>query len=103
MQGQERFPAIFALTDESIEDKTETSNTLNQFFASVGAKLSNNIEYNGTKTMSSFLNQRVISSIDFECISTPDVEKIFNNIVSKNSSGHDGVSTRSLKRLLHCH
>ena len=51
------FPAFFTLNGENIEDKTEISNTFNIFFASVGAKLSNSIEYNGTKTISSFLKQ----------------------------------------------
>ena len=64
------------------------------------AKLSNSIEYNGTKTISSFLKQRVISSFDFECISTTDVEKIVKNLASKNSSGHNGISARFLKRIL---
>ena len=88
------------MNGENIEDKTEISNTFNNFFASVGAKLSNSIEYNGTKTISSFLKQRVVSSFDFECISTTDVEKIVKNLASKNSSGHDGISARFLKRIL---
>ena len=94
------FPAFFTLNGENIEDKTEISNTFNIFFASVGANLSNSIEYNGTKTISSFLKQRVISSFDFECISTTDVEKIVQNLASKNSSGHDGISARFPKRIL---
>ena len=99
-KDKKNFPAFFTLNGENIEDKTEISNTFNNFFASVCAKLSNSIEYNGTKTISSFLKQRVISSFDFECISTTDVDKIVKNLVSKNSSGHDGISARFLKRIL---
>ena len=81
------FPAFFTLNGENIEDKTEISNTFNNCFASIGTKLSNSIDCNGTKTISSFLKQRVISSFDVECISTTDVEKIVKNLASKNSSG----------------
>ena len=100
MQDKKDFPAFFTLNGENIEDKTEISNTFNNCFASVGAKLSNSIEYNGTKTISSFLKQRFISSFNFECISTTDVEKIVKNLASKNSSDHDGISARFLKRIL---
>ena len=51
------FPAFFTLNGENIEDKTEISNTFNNFFASVGANLSNSIEYNVIKTFLPFLNK----------------------------------------------
>ena len=76
MQGQKRFPAFFTLNGKNIDDKTEISNTFNNFFAGVGTKLSHSIKYNGSKTISSFLKQRVISSFDFECVSVTDVEKV---------------------------
>ena len=94
------FPALFTLNGKNIDDKTEISNTFNIFFAGVGTKLSHSIKYNGSKTISSFLKQRVISSVDFECVSVTDVDKIVKNLASKNSSGHDGISARFLKSIL---
>ena len=46
------------------------------------------------------MKQRVISSLDFECVSVIDVEKIVKNLASKNSSGHDGISARFFKSIL---
>ena len=80
MQGQTDFPAFFTLNGENLEDKTEISNTFNNLFASVRTKLSDSIKYNGSKTISSFLKQRVISCFDFECVSVTDVEKIVTNL-----------------------
>ena len=94
------FPPFSTLNGKNIDDKTEISNTFNIFFAGVGTKLSHNIKYNGSKTISSFLKQRVISSFDFECVSVTDVEKIAKNLASKNISGHDGISARFLKSIL---
>ena len=94
------FPAFFTLNGKNIDDKTEISNTFNNFFAWVGTKLSHSIKYNGSKTISSFLKQMVISSFDFECVSVTDVEKIVKNLASKNSSGNAGISARFLKSIL---
>ena len=94
------FPAFFTINGQNIEDKTEISNQFNSFFASVGEKISNGITNNGRKTVSSYLKQRVVCSFDFECVDVSEVEKVMQNLASKNSSGHDGISARFLKKIL---
>ena len=94
------FPAFFTINGQNIEDKTEISNQFNSFFASVGEKISNGITNNGRKTVSSYLKQRVVCSFEFECVGVSEVEKVMQNLASKNSSGHDGISARFLKKIL---
>ena len=54
----------------------------------------------GNETVSSYLKQRVVSSFEFECVNKTDVTKIIKNLASKNSSGHDGIPARFIKRIL---
>ena len=94
------FPTFFTIKGETITDKTDLSNNFNSFFANIGANLSSDIKYAGNKTISSYLKQRVICSFQFECVPTTEVTKIIKNLASKNSSGHDGISARFIKRIL---
>ena len=94
------FPTFFTIKGETITDKTDISNNFNSFFANIGENLSSDIKYAGNKTTSSYLKQRVICSFQFECVPTTEVTKIIKNLASKNSSGHDGISARFIKRIL---
>ena len=94
------FPTFFTIKGENITDKTDISNSFNSFFANIGANLSNDIKYMDNKTVSSYLKQRVVSSFRFECVNKTDVTKMIKNLASKNSSGHDGISARFIKRTL---
>ena len=94
------FPTFFTIKGETITDKTDLSNNFNSFFANIGENLSSDIKYTGNKTTSSYLKQRVVCSFQFECVPTTEVTKIIKNLASKNSSGHDGISARFIKRIL---
>ena len=94
------FPTFFTIKGETITDKTDLSNNFNSFFANIGENLSSDIKYAGNKTTSSYLKQRVVCSFQFECVPTTEVTKIIKNLASKNSSGHDGISARFIKRIL---
>ena len=99
-KDKKEFPAFFTINDEHVTDKTDISNNFNSFFANIGTNLSNNIKFSGNKTISSYLKQKVISSFEFECVTSTEVTKIIKNLASKNSSGHDGISARFIKRML---
>ena len=99
-KNKKDFPAFFTISDKSIKDKIDIANYFNSYFANVGTDLSNSIKTDSSKTISSYLKQRVISSFEFDCVSVSEVEKIIKNLASKNSSGHDGISARFLKRIL---
>ena len=100
-KDKKEFPAFLILNGEKIEDINEISNTFNNCFASVGAKLQIALNTMVPKNLFPFETKGFISAFDFECISTPaDVDKIVKNLASKNSSGHDGISACFLKRIL---
>ena len=46
------------------------------------------------------MKQHVVCSFEFECVGVYEVEKVMQNLASKNSSGHDGISARFLKKIL---
>ena len=95
-KNKKEFPPFFTIKDEHVTDKMDISNNFNSFFANIGTNLSNNIKYSGNKTISSYLKQRVISS----CVTSTEVTIILKNLASKNSSVHDGISARFIKRIL---
>ena len=94
------FPSSFTINGQDIDDKYDIANQFNSFFASVGANISGGIINNGSKTVSSYLKQRIECSFQFECVGVSDVKKVIQNLASKNSSGHDGISVRFLKKIL---
>ena len=69
------------------------------FFANVGIKLAKIIKPQKGKNIDSYLKQNIISSFNFECIDVLTVQKIIKDLASKNSCGHDSISTKFLKRL----
>ena len=77
------------------------SNRFNDFFSSVGPKSSSNIVCINDRSVSSFLKQCVVSSFKFECVDIVDVEKIMRSLSPKNSFGHDFISMKFFKRIVH--
>ena len=100
VKTKEIFPASFTINGQDIDDKYDIANQFNSFFASVGANISGGIINNGSKTFSSYLKQRIECSFQFECVDVSDGKKVIQNLASKNSSGHDVISTRFLKKIL---
>ena len=59
-----------------MQDSQHISNPFNDFFSSVGPKLSSNIVCNSDRSVSSFLKQCVVSSFKFECVDVVDVKRL---------------------------
>ena len=51
------------------------------------------------KPYSSYLNKVITSSFHFELVSEADTSKILQSLSTKNSTGHNGISTKLLKML----
>ena len=99
--NKKEFPNYFTVDGGRITDSQDISNRFNDFFSSVGPKLSSNLVCNSDRSVSSFLKQCVVSSFKFECVDIVDVEKIMKSLSPKNSLGHDFISTKFLKRIVH--
>ena len=85
------------INGQDTDDKYDIVNQFNSFFAS--ANISNGIINNGSKTVSSYLKQRIECSFQFERVGVSDMKKLIQNLASKNSSGYDGISARFCKKM----
>ena len=56
---------------------------------------------NTTKTIKSYLKRTITSSFSFKMVSSSDVLKVIQELKTKNSFGHDNISTKLLKTVSH--
>ena len=70
----------------------------NHHYANVGPNLFKRINYNGTKTVETYLKSTVSSQFEFKLITDHDVLKLVGEILPKTSSGYDNLSSKALKQ-----
>ena len=83
----------------SISDKLVIANKFNIFFTNVGPDLARKINCPVGCTFTKYLTKRHNHFFKFKNIHENDIEKIIDNLQPKNSSGHDGISTKLLKQM----
>ena len=88
----------FVIGDSEISNSFSIANHLNSFFASVGPLLSSNIDKSNTKTIHSYLKQRIAYSFEFECVDANLVHKYIDDLTAKSCCGPDGISSKLPKR-----
>ena len=93
------LPAYLKIDGSKIEDETEMATRFNNFFVNIGPNLSKNINHNSHRTFSSFLKNNITHSFEFKNIDINIVHKTIHALNTKNSTGHDGLSTKLLKRI----
>ena len=69
------------------------------FFTNVGQKIAKDIQYDGNKNYSYYLNKQINSTFTFKnkFIYEIIVKKTINNLQTKNSCGYDDISSKLLK------
>ena len=90
-------PGYFTLGEAIIKEPQSVANHFNEFFTGVGPRLSNEISNNGTKPMSAYLKQAIITSFTFDCVSESTVMCVIKTLAAKNSTGIDSISTNMLQ------
>ena len=100
VRNKTTFPEFFNDHGKIIRDPTIITAKFNDFFANIGSTLSKSISYNGRKNVSSYLNQRVLSSFHFSAVDQTQVLKIVNDLAPKTSCGRDNLSTKLLQRIV---
>ena len=95
------FPHHYIVNNRKISDAKQIADHFNIFFASVGTNLSKNIAQPEGLKISKYLTQRIAYSFNFDCISVSAVNKIMQDLASKNSCGVDNISTNFLKKISH--
>ena len=97
--GKKEFPKFFKHNDTKIFDDQAVANHFNYFFANIGPKLSQSIEYDGNKNVDTYLETKIMSTFNFETVTGDDIMKITKEIAPKTSCGHDNLSTKLLKQV----
>lgn len=95
------FKKVIQLKDKSkieikIRDDKTIADQFNIYFANIGKDLSNEIKYNGKKTIESYLLQDTTSRFSFKLATDEDVLETIGTVEPKTSSGNDNISSKLL-------
>ena len=88
---------LFLKKMEHITDNINIANKCNIYFTNVGQKIAKDIQYDGNKNYSYYLNKQINSTFTFKNIDEIIVKKTINNLPTKNSCGYDDISSKLLK------
>ena len=80
-----------------LTDEKTIADQFNIFFGEIGEKLAKSITYQGSKKVTDFLTRSVTSTLAFHQTTVSEVTKTIMELVSKDSSGIDKLSTKVLK------
>ena len=96
-QTKHKLPTVFKENGTDITDNINIANKFNIFFTNVGQKIAKDIQYDGNKNYSYYLNKQINSTFTFKNIDEIIVKKTINNLPTKNSCGYDDISSKLLK------
>ena len=93
------LPSSFLHNDLELKNLLEIANAFNTHFANIGKSLASEIENTITNDANymQYLNTPSLKTCKFKCVSPAEVMKAIDDIENKNSSGHDGISNKTLK------
>ena len=80
-----------------INDTAEIVNKFNKFFINIGPNLMSNVSRVSHETHHKYLTRNILTSFNFSLIDVNHIAKTLASLRTKNSSGHDGISTTLLK------
>ena len=78
-----------------VTNKREICERFNEFFTNIGPKLAEKNEPGNKKCIDAYLKQRVLTTFSFSLVDDKSIIKC----ISKDSTGHDGISLKLLKFL----
>lgn len=82
-----------------ITNSQDICNGFNNFFTNIGPNLASSIKPKENIQYSSYLKKVISSSFSFELVDEEDIVKTINSLKTKESTGHDGISTKILKTI----
>ena len=94
-----KFPESFLINETYVKDNKKIADEFNSYFSGIGNKLASDITRNDTNDIKfdQFLNNPCTNDFTFRPISIETTVNVINKLASKNSRGHDGISTKLLK------
>ena len=80
-----------------INDTAEIVNKFNEFFINIGPNLISNVSTVSHETHHKYLTRNTLTSFNSSLVDENHIAKTLASLRTKNSSGHDGISTKLLK------
>ena len=84
----------FILKTMAIKCLTKNADTFNNYFTNIAQTIVNDIEYEGTKDFSYYLNRQIHSTFKINNVDEEAVKTIIHNLPTKHSCGFDGISSK---------
>lgn len=92
-------PASIEVNGEAINSKESMASHFNQYFATVGSNINNSVP-DTNSTYLDFLPGNVRDSFFLNAVTNLDIVNTSKHIKSKNSTGHDDISSKLLKETI---
>ena len=93
------FPKSFNINNKETTNTLEIANACNMFFTNICTNLVNNITYSGDKNVKHYLKENLNCKFTLNNVDKLIVQKTIDNLLSKNSTGIDSISTTLLKQI----
>ena len=93
-----QLPNYFCEGNTILTKNDNIANCFNRFLSNIGPELAGSIKGPEGKSYEDYLKQIIFSSFSFETVDSGYVMKRINELKSKSSFGHDGLSSILLKR-----
>ena len=93
------LPNYFCEGNNILTKNEDIANCFNRFFCNIGPELADSIKGPEGKSYEDYLKQNIFSTFSFETIDSDYVMKRVQELKSKSSFGHDGLSSILLKRI----
>ena len=90
----------FNIKNVNITDKTEIAEAFNNYFSKIGQSISQSVP-KSNRNYDDVLKNPLTSSTFLELIDTSRVIEAANKLIPKLSTGHDDISTKLLKEIIH--
>ena len=93
-------PLHFSVDNKIQSDGLKTANEFNEYFINIGTDLANKIPNTGENDfLRHLLRMHCESSFSFNYTTPGDASKLISKLKTKNSAGHDRMSTKLLQKI----
>ena len=94
-----RLPEYMNLNNHRITDKPTIVNQFNNYFATIGSQMASSIENIPDKSFKQFLTKNIDTQFSFKEIDANHVKHVIHELIPKQSSGHDEITSALIKQL----
>ena len=93
------LPDYFLDGNKILRENVDIADCFNKFFANIGPDLANSIKGPMGQSYKDYLKKKIESNFVFDTVDNTYVLKLIQNLKSKPSFGHDGLSSIMLKEI----